>query len=72
MFKVTARLLDLMNSRNTRAAGFKSQPGSRNWEQMLGFMTEARGYLTSLMINDGTSLHRSKRFCDFCLNFFIR
>lgn len=65
MFKVIDRLFDLMNSRNPHAAGFKSPLGSRNWEEMLGFMTEAPGYLTSLMMKDGTPLHRSKRFSVF-------
>lgn len=65
MFKVIDRLFDLMNSRNPRGGGFKAPLGSHNWEEMLGFMTTARGYLTSLKMIDGTPLHRSKRFCVF-------
>lgn len=65
MLKVIDRLFDVMNSKNSRAGGFKAPLGFRNWEDMLGFMTEAQTYLTKLRLNDGTPLHRSKRF--FCL-----
>ncbi|KAL2100680.1 hypothetical protein ACEWY4_002441 [Coilia grayii] len=60
--QVIDRLFDLMNSRNPRAGGFKSPLGSRNWEEMLGFMAEARSYLASLKMIDGTPLHRSRRY----------
>lgn len=62
MLKVIDRLFDIMNSKNPRAGGFKAPLGFRNWEDTLGFMTEARAYLTKLRLNDGTPLHHSKRF----------
>lgn len=71
MLKVIDRLFDVMNSRNPRARGFKAPLGLRNWEDTLGFMSEARAYLTKLRLNDGTPLHCSKRFIfkkDFSLS----
>lgn len=41
MLKVIDRLYDIMNSKNLRAGGFKAPLGFCNWEDTLGFMTEA-------------------------------
>lgn len=62
VFQVIDRLFDVMNSRNPRAKGFKAPLGLLNWKETLEFMTKAQLYLTKLMMNDGTPLHRSKRF----------
>lgn len=63
MLKVIDRLFEIMNSKNPRAdRGFKAPLGFHNWEDTLGFMIEARAYLTKLRLNDGIPLHRSKRF----------
>ncbi|KAI2644863.1 DNA transposase THAP9 [Labeo rohita] len=59
---VIDRLFDVMNSKNPRARGFKAPLGLRNWEDTLGFMSEARAYLTKLRLNDGNPLHCSKRY----------
>ncbi|KAM3857293.1 THAP domain-containing protein 6-like [Diretmus argenteus] len=60
--KMIDRLFDIMNSRNPRAKGFKAPLGSLNWAERVEFLLRGRDYLMSLVMKDGTPLHRSKRF----------
>jgi hypothetical protein len=56
------RLFDIMNSRNPRAKGFKAPLGSLNWTRSVELLSRGREYLISLVMKDGTPLHRSKRY----------